>query len=93
VTIIRAEELRILLSTEKHKVSLLIDTGASISTIPFFPGPGPPKKNYYSRHIRPAFTALFHSVFSLLLGRFTFLSLFFNCSRNLYSSAKVRPSI
>jgi hypothetical protein len=29
---------------EKHKIKLLIDTGASISAIPFSPGLGPPKK-------------------------------------------------
>jgi hypothetical protein len=44
-------------------------------------------------NIRPASTALFHSAFSLLLGRFPFLSPLFNCPRNPYSSARVRLSI
>jgi hypothetical protein len=51
------------------------------------------QENYCLRHIRPASRALFHSAFSLLLGRFPFLSLLFNCPRNPYPSARVRPSI
>jgi hypothetical protein len=39
VTTIKAEELWEILPIEKHKVSLLIDTGASISAIPFSSGP------------------------------------------------------
>jgi hypothetical protein len=39
VTTVKAEEPQI-----KHKFSLLIDTGASISVIPFSPGPRPSKK-------------------------------------------------
>jgi hypothetical protein len=87
VTTVKAEEPQI-----KHKVSLLIDTGASISAIPFSPGQVL-QENYCSRHIRPASRALFHSASSLLLGRFPFLSLLFNCPRTPYSSARVRPSI
>jgi hypothetical protein len=37
VTTIKAEEPWVILTIEKHKVSLLIDTGASISAIPFSP--------------------------------------------------------
>jgi hypothetical protein len=48
---------------------------------------------YYSGHIRPASRMLLHSEFIMLLGRFPFLSLFFNCPRNPYSSARERPSI
>jgi hypothetical protein len=44
VTTIKAEEPQEILTIEKHKVSLLIDTGASISAIPFFPGPRSSKK-------------------------------------------------
>jgi hypothetical protein len=87
VTTIKAEEPRV-----KHKVSLLIDTGASISALPFSPGQVL-QENYCSRHIRPASRTLFHSAFSLLLARFPFLSLLFNCPRNSYSSVRARPSI
>jgi hypothetical protein len=38
VTTIKVEEPQEILTIEKHKVSLLIDTGASISAIPFSPG-------------------------------------------------------
>jgi hypothetical protein len=44
VATIKAGELRVLLIIEKHKVSLLINTGASISAIPFSLDPGPPRK-------------------------------------------------
>jgi hypothetical protein len=44
VTTIKAEELWAILTIEKHKVSLLIDTGASISTLPFSPRPRSSKK-------------------------------------------------
>jgi hypothetical protein len=44
VTTIKAGGLWVLLTTEKHKISLLIDTGASISAIPFSPGPRSSKK-------------------------------------------------
>jgi predicted aspartyl protease len=37
LTTIKAGEPWVLLTIEKHKVSLLIDTGASISAIPFSP--------------------------------------------------------
>jgi hypothetical protein len=93
VTTIKARESWVLLTIEKHKFSLLINTGASISTIPFSPGPRFLQENYCSRHIRPASRVLFRSAFSLLLGRFPFLSLLFNCPRNPYSSARMRPSI
>jgi hypothetical protein len=49
------------------------------------------QENYCLGHIRPASRALFHSAFSLLLGRFPSLSLLFNCPRNPYSSTRVRP--
>jgi hypothetical protein len=39
VTTVKAEEPWV-----KHKISLLIDTGASISAIPFSPGPRSSKK-------------------------------------------------
>jgi hypothetical protein len=39
VTTIKAEEPLVILTIEKHKVRILIDTGASISAILFFPGP------------------------------------------------------
>jgi hypothetical protein len=51
------------------------------------------QENYCLRHIRAASRVLFHSAFSLLLGRVPFLSLLFNFPRNPYSSARVRPSI
>jgi hypothetical protein len=35
----------VILTIEKHKISLLIDTGASISAIPFPPGPRSSKKS------------------------------------------------
>jgi hypothetical protein len=41
---VRAGEPRVILTIEKHKVSLLTDTGASISAIPFSPGPRSSKK-------------------------------------------------
>jgi hypothetical protein len=44
VTTIKAEEPQAILTIEKHKVSLLIDTGPSISAIPFSPGPRVSKK-------------------------------------------------
>jgi hypothetical protein len=44
VTTIKAEEPRVIKTIDKHKVSFLIDTGASISTIPFSPRPGFSKK-------------------------------------------------
>jgi hypothetical protein len=44
VTTIEAEEPQGILTVEKHKVILLIDTGASISAIPFSPGPWSSKK-------------------------------------------------
>jgi rubrerythrin len=44
VTTLKAEEPRVILTIEKHKVSLLINTGASISAIPFSPGPRSSKK-------------------------------------------------
>jgi hypothetical protein len=44
VTTIKAEELRAILAVEKHKVSLLLDNGASIPAIPFSPGPRSSKK-------------------------------------------------
>jgi hypothetical protein len=80
VTTIKAEEPWAILIIEKHKVSLLINIGASISAISFFLDPGPLRN-------------LFHSASSLLLGRFPLLSLFFNCPRNPYSSARAKPSI
>jgi hypothetical protein len=43
-TTIKIEELQVILTIEKHKVSLLINTGASISAIPFSPGPRSSKK-------------------------------------------------
>jgi hypothetical protein len=51
------------------------------------------QENYCLRHIRPASRALFHSTFILILGRFPFLSLLFNCPRNPYCSTKARPFI
>jgi hypothetical protein len=44
VTTVKAGESWVILTIEKHKVSLLIDTGASISAIPFSPGPRSSKK-------------------------------------------------
>jgi hypothetical protein len=44
VTTIKAEEPRALLTVEKHKVSLLINTGAGISAILFSPRPRSSKK-------------------------------------------------
>jgi hypothetical protein len=82
VTTIKAEEPR-----DKHKVSL-INTGASISAIPFSPRPKCSKKitlqGISGQPLERYFT---------LLGRFPFLSLLFNCPRNPYSSARARPSI
>jgi hypothetical protein len=92
VTTRKAGEPWILLTIEMHKVSLLMDTGASISAIPLS-RTQVLQENYCSRHNRPASRELFHSGFSLLLGRFPFLSLLFNCSRNHYTSARVRLSI
>jgi hypothetical protein len=40
----KAEELWVILNTIKYKVSLLINTGANISGIPFFSGPRSSKK-------------------------------------------------
>jgi hypothetical protein len=89
VTTIKAEEPRAILTIEKHKISFLIDTGASISAIPFFPEQRSSKK----LHTRPASRALFHSASSLLLRRIPLLSFPFNCTRNCFSSARARPSI
>jgi hypothetical protein len=44
VTTIKVEEPQVILTIKKHKVSLLIHTGASISAIPFSPGPRSSKK-------------------------------------------------
>jgi hypothetical protein len=44
VTTVKAEEPRVILTIKKHKVSLLIDTGARISAIAFSPGPRSSKK-------------------------------------------------
>jgi hypothetical protein len=44
VTTLKAEEHWEILTIEKHKASLLTDTGASISAIPFSPGPRSSKK-------------------------------------------------
>jgi hypothetical protein len=46
VTTIKAKEPQAILTIEKHKVSLLIDTEASILSIPYLalPYPGPPRK-------------------------------------------------
>jgi hypothetical protein len=94
VTTLKAEEHWEILTIEKHKASLLTDTGASISAIPFSPGPrSSKKKNYCLEHIRPASRTLFHSASSLLLGRFPLMSLCYNYTKNPYSSARVRPSI
>jgi hypothetical protein len=41
---IKAEEPQMILTIEKHKVSLLIDTAASISAILFSPRPRSSKK-------------------------------------------------
>jgi hypothetical protein len=63
LTTIKAGEPQVLLMIEKHKVSLLIDTGASISAIPFSPGPrsskkitvqgisGQPLECYFTQHL------------------------------------------
>jgi hypothetical protein len=44
VTTIKKVEPQVLLLIENNKVSLLIDTGAIISAIPFSPGPRSSKK-------------------------------------------------
>jgi hypothetical protein len=44
VTTIKADEPRVILTIEKYKVSLFINTRASISVIPFFPRPRSSKK-------------------------------------------------
>jgi hypothetical protein len=44
VTTIKAEEPWVILTIEKHKVSFLINTGASILAIPFSPRPRSSKK-------------------------------------------------
>jgi hypothetical protein len=44
VITIKAEEPQAILSIKKHKVSLLIHTGASILAMPFSPGPRSSKK-------------------------------------------------
>jgi hypothetical protein len=44
VTTIKAGEPRVFLTIKKHKVSLLTNTGATISAIPFSPGPRSSKK-------------------------------------------------
>jgi hypothetical protein len=79
------------LSKNTRSTSLLILEPASQLFL-LLPDPGPLRK-YCSGHIRTAPRASFHSDFSLILGRFPFLSLLFNCPRNPYPSARVRPSI
>jgi hypothetical protein len=44
VTIVRTEELQTMLTIEKCEVSLLLNTGAHFSDIPFSPGPRSPNK-------------------------------------------------
>jgi hypothetical protein len=44
VTTVKAEEPQVILAIEKHKIRLLIDTGDSISSIPFSPRPRSSKK-------------------------------------------------
>jgi hypothetical protein len=86
VTTIKVEEPQV-----KHKVSLFINTGTRISAIPFSPGPRSSKK--ITGISGQPFKVLFYSAFSLLLGRFPFLSLLFNCPRNPYSSGRATSSI
>jgi hypothetical protein len=92
VTTVKAEEPQVLLTIEKHKFASLsiLEPASQLS---FLSWTQVLQENYCSRHIRPASRALFHSVFSLLLGRFPFLSLLFNCPQTPYSSARVRASI
>jgi hypothetical protein len=88
VTTIKVEEPQEILTIEKHKVSLLIDTGASISAIPFSPEPRCSKKvtvwGISGQPLECYFTQTLVS--RLLLGRFPLLTLLFNCCRNPYSA-------
>jgi hypothetical protein len=65
MTTIKAEEPWV-----KHKVSLLINIGASIPAIPFSPEHRSSKIITVCWHIRPASRVFFHSAFNMLLGRF-----------------------
>jgi hypothetical protein len=86
VTTIKAREPQVLLTIKNHKVNQHLSYS-------FLSGTQVLQENYCSGHIRPASRMLLHSAFSLLLGRFPFLSLLFNSPTNSYSSARARPSI
>jgi hypothetical protein len=70
VTTIKPEEPRVILSIEKHKVSLLIDTGASISSYSFLSWTQVLQENFCSRHIRPAPRAFFTQTIACSWGDF-----------------------
>jgi hypothetical protein len=63
-TTIKAEEPWMVLTIEKHKVSLLTNTGVNISAIPFSSRSRASKKKLLLGHIRPGFKGclLLHSL-------------------------------
>jgi hypothetical protein len=89
----KAEEPQVILTIGKHKVSLLINTGASISAIPFCPGPRASKKITVQGISGQPLEHYFTQPLACSWGDDFYLSLVFNCPRNHYSSARVRPSI
>jgi hypothetical protein len=93
VTTVKAGESWVILTIEKHKVSLLLILEPASQLFLSLPDPGPPRKLLFRAYQASPLRALFHSAFSLLLGRFPFLSFLFNCPRNPYSSARARSPI
>jgi hypothetical protein len=93
VTTIKAGEPKVILTIKKHKVSLLINTGASISDIPFSSRPRFSKKITVRSKSGQSLECYFTQPLACSWGEFPFLSLLSNCPRNPYPFARVRPSI
>jgi hypothetical protein len=92
VTTIRTEEPWVILTIEKHKVSLLINTGVSISAVPFSPGPTSSKEITVQGISSQLLEHYFTQSLACSRGDFYFCHSFL-IFRNPYSSAKVRLSI
>jgi hypothetical protein len=93
VTTIKAEKPWAILTIEKHKVSLLIDTGASISAIPVSPGPRSIKKITVQGISGQALECYFTQPLACFWGDFHFCHSFLIVSNTPYSSVRARPYI
>jgi hypothetical protein len=92
VTTRKAEEPQVILTIGKHKISILIDTGASISAIPFSPRPKSSKQIAVRGILSQSVKHYFTQPLACSWGDFHFCHSFFSCPRNPYSSARVRLS-